>query len=158
MLKTTDGGATWGTPIFLPTASTIRDVKVDSSGAQDVVFVATDFGFYTSSDSGASYQFHFDGPFATGQEWSIAKSSAGWLVSVEDYLTGEGSVQLTTDLGNTWTQVGTGLTNTGRMTLGVGVPGDTTVYSFSADPFDNVQRGLFKSTDGGSKSLAFSTS
>jgi photosystem II stability/assembly factor-like uncharacterized protein len=149
MLKTTDGGATWADPIFLPTASTIRDVKVDTSGAQDVIFVATDFGMYTSSDSGATYNFSFDGPFATGQEWSIAKSSAGWLVSVEDYLTGEGSVMLTADLGATWTQVGSGLTNTGRMTLGVGRAGDTSVYSFAADPFDNVQRGLFRSTDGG---------
>ena len=149
MLKTTDGGATWADPIFLPTASTIRDVKVDTSGAQDTIFVATDFGLYVSNDGGASYNFHFDGTFGTGQEWSIAKSSQGWLVSVEDYIDGSGSVMLTTDLGNTWTQVGTGLTNTGRMTLGVGAPGDSIVYSFSADPFDNVQRGLFKSTDGG---------
>jgi hypothetical protein len=144
MLKTTDGGATWADPIFLPTASTIRDVKVDTSGPQDVIFVATDFGMYTSNDSGATYNFNFDGPFATGQEWSIAKSSAGWLVSVEDYINGEGSLMLTTDLGATWTQVGSGLTNTGRMTLGVGAPGDAVVYSFAADPFDNVQKDLFR--------------
>jgi photosystem II stability/assembly factor-like uncharacterized protein len=154
MLKTTDGGATWADPIFLPTASTIRDVKVDTTGPQDVIFVATDFGMYVSRDGGATYfdnalSHVFDGTFATGQEWSIAKSSQGWLVSVEDYITGEGSLMLTTDFGLSWTQVGTGLDNTGRMTLGVGAPGDAIVYSFSADPFDNVQRGLFKSTDGG---------
>jgi photosystem II stability/assembly factor-like uncharacterized protein len=149
MLKTTDGGATWADPIFLPTASTIRDVKVDTSGAQDTIFVATDFGLYVSNDGGNSYNFHFDGTFNTGQEWSIAKSSTGWLVSVEDYIDGSGSVMQTIDLGATWTQVGSGLDNTGRMTLGVGAPGDAIVYAFSADPFDNVQRGLFKSTDGG---------
>ncbi len=149
MLKTTDGGATWADPIFLPTASTIRDVKVDTSGTQDTIFVATDFGFYVSNDGGASYNFHFDGTFNTGQEWSIAKSSTGWLVSVEDYIDGSGSVMQTTDLGATWTQVGSGLDNTGRMTLGVGIAGDSTVYAFAADPFDSVQRGLFKSSDGG---------
>jgi len=104
MLKTTDGGASFST-VFLPTASTIRDVKVDTSGAQDTVFVATDFGLYVSNDGGNTYNFHFDGAFGTGQEWSIAKSSQGWLVSVEDYITGEGSLMLTTDLGATWTQV-----------------------------------------------------
>lgn len=158
MLKTTDGGATFST-VFLPTASTIRDVKVDTSGAQDTVFVATDFGMYVSNDSGATYHSNFDGGFTdpafdTGQEWSIAKSSAGWLVSVEDYNTGEGSVQLTTDLGATWTQVGSGLNNTGRMTLGVGAPGDGVVYAFAADPFDNVQQDLFRSSDGGNNFTA----
>jgi hypothetical protein len=158
MLKTTDGGASFST-VFLPTASTIRDVKVDTSGAQDTVFVATDFGMYVSNDSGATYHSNFDGGFSdpafdTGQEWSIAKSSAGWLVSVEDYITGEGSVQLTTDLGATWTQVGSGLDNTGRMTLGVGVPGDGVVYAFAADPFDNVQQDLFRSSDGGNNFTA----
>src|SRR3954462_10188957 len=134
MLKTTDGGATWADPIFLPTASTIRDVKVDTTGTQDTIFVATDFGLYVSNDGGASYHSNFDGGFSnpafdSGQEWSIAKSGAGWLVSVEDYNTGEGTVQLTTDRGATWTQVGSGLANTGRMTLGVGSAGDQVVYA-----------------------------
>ena len=153
MLKTTDGGATFST-VFLPTASTIRDVKVDTSGSQDTVFVATDFGLYVSNDGGNTYSYHFDGAFATGQEWSIAKSNLGWLVSVEDYTTGEGSVMLTTDLGNTWTQVGAGLGNTGRMTLGVGGQGSKIVYAFAADPFDNVQQDLFRSTDGGNSFAA----
>src|SRR3954468_3128496 len=96
MLKTTDGGASFST-VFLPTASTIRDVKVDTTGTQDTVFVATDFGMYVSNDSGATYHSNFDTlahggftdpAFDTGQEWSIAKTSAGWLVAVEDYITG----------------------------------------------------------------------
>src|SRR3954468_5885345 len=148
MLKTTDGGASFST-VFLPTASTIRDVKVDTTGTQDTVFVATDFGMYISNDGGNTYHFNFDGAFASGQEWSIAKSNAGWLVSVEDYNTGEGSLMLTTDLGASWTEVGSGLNNTGRMTLGVGAAGDQVVYAFAADPFDNVQQDLFRSTDGG---------
>ena len=148
MLRTTDGGTTFST-VFLPTASTIRDVKVDTSGTQDTIFVATDFGLYVSNDGGDTYNFHFDGAFASGQEWSIAQSSLGWLVSVEDYNTGEGSLMLTTDLGNTWTQVGGGLNNTGRMTLGVGGPGNSIVYAFAADPFDNNQQDVFRSTDGG---------
>src|SRR4051812_14020217 len=158
MLKTTDGGATWADPIFLPTASTIRDVKVDTTGAQDTVFVATDFGFYISRDGGASYHSNFDAvadggfinpDFDLAQEWSIVKSSAGWLVSAEDYITGDGTVQLTTDRGATWTKVGSGISGAGRMTLGVGAAGDNVVYSFSADTFDNVQLDLFRSTDGG---------
>ena len=148
VLKTTDGGSTWGDPIGLP-CSTIRDLKVDTSGPEDVIFVATDFGLFYSQDSGNSWNFNLDGTFSSGQIWSLAKSSSGWLASVEDYFDGTGSVMLTTDLGNNWTQVGSGLTNTGRMTLAVGTPGDSAVYSFAADPFDNVQRGLFRSNDGG---------
>src|SRR3954468_2468664 len=148
VLKTTDGGSTWGDPIGLP-CSTIRDLKVDTSGPEDVIFVATDFGLFYSQDSGNTWNFNLDGTFSSGQIWSLAKSSAGWLASVEDYFDGTGSTMLTTDLGNNWTQVGSGLTNTGRMTLGVGTPGDNVVYSFAADPFDNVQRDLYRSSDGG---------
>src|SRR3954462_6654025 len=163
MLKTTDGGATWADPIFLPTASTIRDVKVDTTGAQDTVFVATDFGFYISRDGGATYHSNFDAvadggfinpDFDLAQEWSIVKSSAGWLVSAEDYITGDGTVQLTTDLGATWTKVGSGISGAGRMTLGVGAAGDDVVYSFAADTFDNVQLDLFRSSDGGNNFTA----
>src|SRR5436305_4051417 len=41
VIKTTDGGSTWGDPIGLP-CNTIRDLKVDTSGPEDVIFVATD--------------------------------------------------------------------------------------------------------------------
>ena len=151
--KTTDGGATWASDTnpffgFLPCA-TIRDLKVDTSTSNDVVFVASDFGMMVSPDGGNTWNAHYEGAFGSGQVWSIAKSSLGWLASVEDYFTGEGSVMLSTDLGNTWTQVGGGLNNTGRMTLGVGGPGNTIVYAFAADPFDNVQQDVFRSTDGG---------
>lgn len=155
IVKTTDGGQTWSQMIELGSAISVRDVQVDTSTATDVVLVATDNGLYRSADGGQTYsQVLNPGKFV----WSIVRSSAGWLAETQDCPVGarwcnaSGSVYLSTDLGATWTLSATGLSNYGRGTLGVGQPGDATVYLFAALPNGTVspgQRDLFKSTDGG---------
>jgi len=149
MLRTTDGGTSFST-IFLPFAATIRDVKVDTSGPKDIVYVATDGGMYTSTDGGDTYNVSFDGTFGSGAIWSLAQTSAGVLATVEDFFTGEGSLMLSTDHGTTWNEVtGTGLDGSGRVTLGVGAPGESIVYAFAANSGDVAQLDAFRSTDGG---------
>ncbi len=55
MIKTMDGGNTFSAPIQLPGALDVRDVKVDASGSQDIVLVATGAGLFRSTDGGATY-------------------------------------------------------------------------------------------------------
>src|SRR5882672_3724347 len=55
IVKSTDGGQTWGPVIDLGAALSVRDILVDTSGPQDVVLVATNDGLYRSIDSGVSY-------------------------------------------------------------------------------------------------------
>src|SRR5258708_16675990 len=55
MLKSTTGGAAWSPLVNMPGASTVRDVKVDTSASRDIILVATDVGLFRSTDAGASY-------------------------------------------------------------------------------------------------------
>src|SRR5207248_10632803 len=65
VVKSADGGATWGTAIALSTAAhpvdgkpssatNVRDIKVDPNDSNNV-FVATDNGFYQSFDGGLTF-------------------------------------------------------------------------------------------------------
>ncbi len=166
MIKTTDGATTFSSPIVLPNVTTIRDVKVDTSGAQDIIFVATDFGLYVSTDSGLTYNRASDNVFLDNSAfglfsttvWSLARTSAGWLATTENPAVGDpktdgvGAIAISTDHGTTWQPITNNnniFSGAGRTTLGVGVPGDKRVYAFAADTNDVKQLDLFRSEDGG---------
>jgi photosystem II stability/assembly factor-like uncharacterized protein len=59
MRRSTDGGANW-TGVTLTGASTIADIEVSS--ATDVWAVSTAERIYRSTDAGASFTLHYDGP------------------------------------------------------------------------------------------------
>ena len=155
--RSTDGGETWGPGQTLRLANgvgatVILDIKVDTSGAQDVVLVATNAGLFRSLNGGNTYSPLVSG----GLHWSIAKTSAGWLVA----LTNLGSavfVRLATAAGAAtldFTAGGINATGTppapaGRMTLGVAAPGDAVVYAFAAKRNNTRQKDLYRSADGG---------
>ena len=165
MIKTTNGGDTFSDPIPLPNVFSIRDVKVDTTGPKDTVLVATDFGLYTSTDSGLTYNRAPDDVFLdptsfglfSGTVWSIVNTKAGWVLSTEtpfvgDPTDGVGALAISKDHGLTWAPVannGNVFTGAGRATLGVGRPGDAIVYAFAANTGDVAQLDLFRSTDGG---------
>lgn len=181
VLKSTDGGQTWGPAVRLTLGSTsagsIRDLKVDTSGPQDVVLVATDFGLFRSADGGATFTFLLQTPFLYSTVvgtfaqtvWSIVNTSQGWVAATESPVVGisqtaatdgVGALAVSTDRGATWqplaslsetfpVQNGTQTILAGRITLGVGAPGDASVYAFTATQRDGSQLDLFRSTDGG---------
>ncbi len=181
VLKSIDGGKTWGPAVRLTLGSTsagnIRDLKVDTSGPQDVVLAATDFGLFRSADGGATFAFNFSSPFLyptpvgtfAQTVWSIANTSRGWVAATESPVVGiaqtaatdgVGKLAVSTDRGATWqplaslsetfpVQNGTQTILAGRITLGVGAPGDASVYAFTATQREGSQLDLFRSTDGG---------
>ena len=168
VVKSTDSGATWSTMIPLGTTVSIRDVKVDTSAATDVVMIATDGGLWRSTDGGATYNQVTGFPFQDQYIWSLVKTSAGWLMNTQEsqaipngsctvgtrWCTGAGHIYLSTDTGATWVEQTNGLSNFGRTTLGIGAEGDAIVYAFAALPNAGAnpgldQRDLFRSTDGG---------
>ncbi len=183
VLKTNDGGDTWGPAVRLTlgssSAASVRDIKIDTSGGQDVILVATDFGLFRSTDGGATFSrnpsdvFLYsipDGRIFSQTVWSIINTSTGWVVSTESPVVGVaataktdgvGKLVISTDHGATWSPLAT-LQETfpqpkgapvtvlaGRITLGVGAPGDSSVYAFTANQRDGSQLDLFRSVNGG---------
>jgi photosystem II stability/assembly factor-like uncharacterized protein len=146
--RSDDGGDTWTPLASLAGASSVRDVKVDTSGPADILLVATDVGLFRSTDGGATLTKVANIP---GQGfWSIVQTSAGWLArSGAVTTTAIGQLLLSTDHGASWSVTGTGLTNAGRATLAVATPGDAVVFAFAASPTGFSQRDLFRSDDGG---------
>jgi photosystem II stability/assembly factor-like uncharacterized protein len=151
IVKSTDGGATWSPFITLPGAKIVTDIQVDTSGANDVVLVGTDVGLFRSADGGATYTpiANISGPPLGLFAWSLAKTSAGWLVTVADQSTGLSTIYRSTDIGATWTALSSSPAGAGRTTLGVGIPGDSVVYAYAANQNDAAQLDLFRSADGG---------
>lgn len=151
MLKTTDGGNSWSDFVFLGNAGIVTDVKVDTSGARDVVLVGTDQGIFRSVDGGATYAQVLAG----GQAWTIVRTSAGWLSAVATFgYYDPATLYLSTDSGATWKPVSTAanLTNgAGRITLATGAPGDAVVYAYAATSCFGTcsEQDLYRSANGG---------
>lgn len=154
MVKSTNGGTTWSASTQLGTASKIYDLKVDTSGT-DIVLVGTNTGLYRSADAGGTYAAVATIP-STAKVWSLARTSSGWLAATTITTTSgtttttSGNLYLSTNQGASWTLVSPGITGAGRITLGVGLPGDSVVYAYAANTNNAVQLDLFRSPDGGS--------
>src|SRR5262249_54779366 len=88
MVKSTDGGNSWSPFVDLPGASSLHEVKVDTSGPNDIILVATDAGLFRSADGGATYARIAAGvgqAFRNRELWSLVRTSAGWLTNAEDF-------------------------------------------------------------------------
>jgi len=178
--KSTDGANSWSAPVVLPGALEILDIKVDTSvgstTADDIVLVGTDVGLYRSTDGGATYNYVTVDPFgfeaywasvvAPGngtvgghEDWSLAKTSAGWLLSQAYWLQCTNCYEYTvayvsTDQGATWNYIADlgpigGGGDAGRTTLTAAGPGGSVVYALSATNTGGNQLDIFRSTDGG---------
>jgi hypothetical protein len=167
VVKSTDGGASWGPMKELGTTVSVRAIGVDTSDpANDVVLVGTENGLYISNDSGNNFVPADPASFGGKAIWSIVRSSAGWLVSAQlcpaaniGLQCGQATtVYLSTDHGATWSAVPNtgGVLNGGRTTLAVGAPGDAVVYAYTStlvevttSPATQALKDVYRSTDGG---------
>lgn len=140
----TDGGETWTKSVKLGPSTVVPDVKVDTTGATDVVLMGTNGGLYRSTDGGATYT-----PVLSGLIWSLQRTSAGWLAARQSGTTG--SIFLSTNQGATWAPIAAAgaPTGVGRITLGVARPGDEVAYAFAATTGSAAQKDLYRSVDGG---------
>ena len=137
-----DGGETWTKAVKLGPATIIPDVKVDTTGANDVVLMGTNGGLYRSTDGGTTYA-----AVLSGLIWSMQRTSAGWILART--VGANGSIMVSTNQGATWAAVPGPPTGIGRATLAVGRPGDETIYAFAANTGSGAQKDLYRSTNGG---------
>ncbi|MFN8010175.1 MAG: immunoglobulin domain-containing protein [Holophagaceae bacterium] len=171
MVKSSDAGNTWSSAIQLTgtagattyTATRILDVKVDDTGATDMILVGTDVGLFRSTDGGLSYSLVNDANLNGKRVWSLARTGVNtWIVSVETNYgnaASSGNLYRSTNGGATWGTVTTPppSAQVSRMTLAVAAPGEATAYCFAATTGDGDQKDLYRSTDGGVTWTATST-
>ena len=154
IVKTTDGGSTWSTPVVLAgqyasgVAANVGAIRAIAVGA-DVVFAATDSGLFASHDGGASFTL-VDLPETAGvvaeSVWSvIALPNNTWVASGVTACSvgspapglfgsdpngagcalGNNTAIWTSSDGVTWTQATTPVTvGTGRTTLAADIEAD----------------------------------
>ena len=140
-----DGGETWSNGFKLGPSTRVPDVKVDTTGATDVILMGTNAGLFRSINGGATYT-----NVLTGLIWSLQRTSAGWLAARTSGP--NGSIMVSTNQGATWAPIPNGgavYSGAGRTTLAVGTAGDNVAYAFAATTGNAAQRDLFRSVDGG---------
>ncbi|MBL0210476.1 MAG: immunoglobulin domain-containing protein [Holophagaceae bacterium] len=159
VVKSSDAGNTWSPAIQLTgtvgpttyTATKILDLKVDDTGASDIVLVGTNVGLFRSTNSGATFTLVNNAVFNGKYVWSLVRTGANtWIASTEDFVNGTaGSILRSTDGGAIWSPITGPIVGAGRMTLASAAPGELIVYCFAADTGDGAQLDLFRSTNGG---------
>jgi hypothetical protein len=169
VVKSKNGGGSWGPLVELGNAVSVRDVKVDTSTNRDIVLVATDNGLFRSADEGET--FSAVAGFEGQSVWSIERTSAGWLVSAQPcnpafvglQCDGATTLRLSKDRGATFAPITNGgnvFSGNGRTTLAVAVPGENVVYAYSATAQtptaigDAQMKDVYRSADGGQTWLA----
>jgi len=161
LLKSTDGGTTWGAPVYLGDSTVVNAIQVSPLNA-NVLLVATNTGLFRSADAGATWARV---ALPTGQAgnpyaWSITWTGGnGFVVAVEANPaattgTTDGQIHVTGDAGLTWTKA-TGFaaaSGVGRATLAAAPSARSTLYAMAAVPNATSASDLadlFKSTNGG---------
>src|SRR6516225_9869611 len=71
VVRSTDGGTTWGPRVQLSATATL-DLKVDTSSSADIVLVGTNNGLFRSANAGVS--FASVGGFGGSSVWSLAQT------------------------------------------------------------------------------------
>ncbi len=158
--KSINGGATWGSVIYLGNSTKITDIKVATNST--TLLVSTDKGLFRSTDSGATFALV---PLSTGgagvpAAWSIASGGGtNYAISLEaspELITGStnGQIWTTTDSGATWARASgpTKSTGIGRLTVASSPLNRLVMFVEAAIPNSSASTDLadfFRSADGG---------
>lgn len=145
--KTTDGGVTWqptGLTYQLPQAdaSLIKKILVNPNNRNELVACGAT-GMFTSSNGGTNWTQKSDSLFwdlvQDPANSNILYAASGW---VQNSNTGSAGIYKSTDFGNTWTLLNTGITPRGevqRIKLAIAPNDPACIYAIAVD----ISSGLF---------------
>jgi photosystem II stability/assembly factor-like uncharacterized protein len=154
VLKSTDGGTSWsqlGASVFdTPSGgASIAKIAIHPS-TTSTLLVASDFGLYRSTDSGASFSLVRSG---TATDVVIDPSSPSTMYAAIGNVFGGASngVYKSGDTGATWSLLAGGFptTNVGRINLAIAASSPSTVYAAIQNSNTLSLLGIFKTTNGG---------
>jgi hypothetical protein len=152
VLKTTNGGTTWfPTGLSWNVTNFIRGYKLKMHPTNaNILFAATTSGIYKTTNGGTSWT----NPISTGTIWDIEFKPGDPTIMYATRRLGSGAGQFwrSTDSGDTWTQITSGVpTNATRMEIGVTPANSSRVYLLAGPATANgVFVGVFLSTNSGS--------
>lgn len=159
LVKSTDGGLTWSSPVYLGSSTVTTDIEVVAANP-NVVLATTNDGLFRSTNAGASWTKVAVGPAASPYAWSIEwTGESKYVMSLEANPTAtsgttDGQVWFSSDAGATWTRASgfTKSTGVGRVTLASAPSNRQVVYAMAAIPNNYTATDLadiFKSSNGG---------
>ncbi len=143
--KSTDDGQTWSllssTAVTQPQTpgasnfSLVNGLAIDpSNSSTDVVYAATLFGIFKSTDGGSTWNSSlYNGISCFYSE--VAVTPTGIVYATLDSTSANGGIWKSTDAGSTWTKITpTGLTNFRRFVIGISPSNENIVYFFGETP------------------------
>jgi len=156
VIKSTDGGVTWGETGLTWTIDQSRAVfavKMDPTDSR-ILWCATSEGLYKSTDSGATWTNSHPSLMAIDVVIDPWNHQRVWVSHGQLNGTPDPGIYRTLDGGATWTQLTNGLpsTNFGRCPLSLYAPSPMTpelIYAGVSDANSRQVVGLYKSTNGG---------
>ena len=138
---------TWSAAIKLGASTVIPDVKVDTSGAADIVLMGTNAGLFRSTNGGETYGA---APVLTGVVWSLRVPARAGSPHAPSATSDRSCSRRTRERpGRRFQTPATVYSDAGRTTLAVAAPGDAVVYAFAATTGNAAQKDLYRSVDGG---------
>ncbi len=157
IVKSTDGGATWSSPISLGASRTIQSVLV-SPNNRNIVLVATNTGLFRSTDAGQSYT-QVASVNAAWKCWDLAwAGGSNYVLTVETDLANAdgnsgGKIYRSTDEGVTWTATSGIDSLATRISVASAPSNRSTLFAMAGKtnataPASDLL-GVYKSTDGG---------
>lgn len=147
VLKSTDGGVTWGAPVLLGDSSSIRKIVVSPNNS-NLILVATDQGLYRSTNAGASYQLQaLGGGDGKPEVWSIAWAGSNrFTASTRDNLGGK--IWFSSEQAASWTPAAGVPSSVGRISLASAPSSPNVQYALTYNSTTEVTQ-IYKTTDGG---------
>ena len=150
--KSTNGGLSWTAANTGMGNRVVGKILINPS-SPSTLLAATSNGIYKSTNSGASWQLKS----STGNYKDIAFKPNNYNIVYATSASSSGAAfYRSLNGGDTWTQISTGLTNTGvRMVIGVSQNNTNVVYLVAGA--SNGFSGIYKSTNGGNSFATMST-
>ncbi len=154
--KTTNGGQTWaptGLSFQLTNgdASLIKKILVNPANSNNLVAAGAS-GMYLSSDAGATWTNTLDSLFwdmvQHPTDPNILYAATGWVKSAN---AGHAAIYKSTNFGNTWTMLNTGIPGTGqvqRIKLAIAPSNPDYVYAIAVNTESGLY-GFYKTTNAG---------